>query len=57
MILDFLLVENRVKDKNLCMNICMNAGARQNSALLGKFNDGVVKKCISFRSQFLIDIY
>lgn len=57
MILDFLLVENRVKDKNLCMNICMNAGARQNSALLGKFNDGVVKKYISFRSQFLIDIY
>ena len=57
MILDFLLVENRVKDKNLCMNICMNASARQNSALLGKFNDGVVKKYISFRSQFLIDIY
>lgn len=33
----------------------MNAGARQNCAL-GKFNDGVVKKYISFRSQFLIDI-
>ena len=39
------------------MNICMNAGARQNTVLLGKFNDGVVKNTLFFRSKFLIDIY
>lgn len=32
------------------MNICMNAGARQNTVLLRKLSDGVVKKK-SFRSS------